>query len=224
MEKSNMKIGFIGLGVMGAPMARNLAAAGHQIITTLNQSPLPDDLEAQVLDNPAAVATESEVVITMLPDTPDVEAVLLGDTGVLAGISSATLMIDMSSISPIATATFAQAFNDKGVDYIDAPVSGGDVGAKAGSLTIMAGGPKAAFERAQPLFEIMGPNITLIGENNGAGQTCKIANQIIVALNIEAVSEALVFASKAGCDPATIRKALMGGFASSKILEVHGER
>lgn len=219
-----MKIGFIGLGVMGAPMAKNLIAAGHEIITTLNRSPLPDGLDAQVVKSPTAVAAESEVVITMLPDTPDVEAVLLGEMGVLAGISSGALMIDMSSISPIATATFAEAFNNKGVEYIDAPVSGGDVGAKAGNLTIMAGGPKAAFERAQPLLEIMGQNITLIGENNGAGQTCKIANQIIVALNIEAVSEALVFASKAGCDPAVVRKALMGGFASSKILEVHGER
>lgn len=219
-----MKIGFIGLGVMGAPMAKNLIGAGHQIITTLNRSPLPDGLDAQVHDSPAAVAAEAEVMITMLPDTPDVEAVLLGASGVLDGVSSGALMIDMSSISPIATATFAEAFNKKGIEYIDAPVSGGDVGAEAGSLTIMVGGPKTAFERAKPLLEIMGRNITLIGENNGAGQTCKIANQIIVALNIEAVSEALVFASKAGCDPAVVRQALMGGFASSKVLEVHGER
>lgn len=219
-----MKIGFIGLGVMGAPMARNLIAAGHQIITTLHHSPLPDGLEAQVCDNPAAVAAVAEAVITILPDTPDVETVLMGDDGVLAGLSDGALLIDMSSISPIATEGFAEAFKAKGVDYVDAPVSGGEGGAKAGNLTIMAGGRRSAFDRARPLLESMGENITLVGGNNGAGQTCKIANQIIVALNIEAVSEALVFAAKAGCDPAVVRKALMGGLASSRILEVHGER
>ncbi|RKF16607.1 2-hydroxy-3-oxopropionate reductase [Roseovarius spongiae] len=219
-----MRIGFIGLGVMGAPMARNLQDSGHQIITTLNRSPLPEGIEAEVLDTPAEVAAKAEVVITILPDTPDVERVLMGENGVLAGMDSGKLMIDMSSISPIETAQMAQAFADKGVDWVDAPVSGGEVGAKNATLTIMCGGAQAAFERAKPLFETMGKNITLVGENAGAGQTCKIANQIIVALNIEAVSEALVFASKAGCDPAKVRDALMGGFASSKILEVHGER
>ncbi|QCO56439.1 2-hydroxy-3-oxopropionate reductase [Pseudorhodobacter turbinis] len=219
-----MIIGFIGLGVMGAPMAAKLVEASHQIITTLNRSPLPTGLNAKVLDTARAVAEASEVVITILPDTPDVERVLMGTDGVLEGISAGKLVIDMSSISPIETKAMAKAFKDKGVDYVDAPVSGGEVGAKAATLTIMAGGSQAAFERAKGLFELMGKNITLVGEENGAGQTCKIANQIIVALNIEAVAEALVFASKAGCDPAKVRDALMGGFASSKILEVHGER
>ncbi|PZN46402.1 MAG: 2-hydroxy-3-oxopropionate reductase, partial [Proteobacteria bacterium] len=219
-----MKIGFIGLGVMGAPMARNLIAAGHQIITVLNRSPLPENLEAEVVESAAEVARRSEIVITMLPDTPDVERVLLGANGVLEGVSSGALVIDMSSISPIATRNFAARFREKGAGYLDAPVSGGEVGAKAASLTIMVGGPQAEFDRALPIFQKLGKNITLIDEQNGAGQICKIANQIIVALNIEAVAEALVFASKAGCDPAKVRAALMGGFASSRVLEVHGER
>ena len=219
-----MKIGFIGLGVMGAPMAGQLVNAGHKIVTSLNRSPLAAGLSAEVVDSPAEVARQTDCVITMLPDTPDVERVLMGESGVIAGVSNGALVIDMSSISPIATERLATAFKEKGCDYVDAPVSGGEVGAKAASLTIMAGGSQAAFSRACPLFEIMGKNITLVGEKNGAGQTCKIANQIIVALNIEAVSEALVFASKAGCDPAKVREALMGGFATSKILEVHGIR
>lgn len=219
-----MKIGFIGLGVMGAPMARHLADAGHEIVTVLNRSPLPQDLKAMIVASPADVARSCEIVITMLPDTPDVERVLLGQNGVLEGISAGKLIIDMSSISPIATAEFATRIRETGAGYLDAPVSGGEVGAKAASLTIMVGGPAAEFERALPLFQKLGKNITLIGDQNGAGQTCKIANQIIVALNIEAVAEALVFASKAGCDPAKVRAALMGGFASSRVLEVHGER
>lgn len=219
-----MKIGFIGLGVMGAPMARNIAAAGHDVITTLNRSPLPDSLSATLVETAAEVAASAEIIITILPDTPDVDALMRGDNGILAGISAGKLVIDMSSISPIVTKDIAADFAQKGAHYIDAPVSGGEVGAKSASLTIMCGGSQSAFDRALPLFEIMGKNITLIGTENGAGQTCKIANQIIVALNIEAVSEALVFASKAGCDPAKVRDALMGGFASSKILEVHAER
>nr|WP_241188215.1 2-hydroxy-3-oxopropionate reductase [Pseudohalocynthiibacter aestuariivivens] len=222
-----MNIGFIGLGVMGAPMAGHLAAAGHQLISCVNRSPVPEGLAEQgiqVVDTPADVARLSEVVIVMVPDTPDVERVVRGKAGLLDGLRADTLVIDMSSISPIITAELAQAVEAKGALYLDAPVSGGEVGAKAQSLTIMVGGPQDAFDRALPLFEIMGKNITHIGTHNGAGQTCKIANQIIVALNIEAVSEALVFASRAGCDPAVVRQALMGGFASSKILEVHGER
>jgi 2-hydroxy-3-oxopropionate reductase len=219
-----MKIGFIGLGVMGAPMARNLAAAGHEIVTTLNRSPLPPALDAMVVSSPAEVARAVDIVITMLPDTPDVERVLFGEDGVLEGVTKGALVIDMSSISPIATQRFAHGFSEKGVDYLDAPVSGGEVGAKAASLTIMVGGPQAAFDRALPVLQKLGKNITLIGETNGAGQTCKVANQIIVALNIEAVAEALVFASKAGCDPAKVREALMGGFAASRVLDVHGER
>lgn len=218
-----MKIGFIGLGVMGAPMARHLAGAGHEIATTLNRSPLPQGLTAKVLSSPTEVAEVSEVVILMLPDTPDVERVLTAEAGVLAGLKPGTLVIDMSTISPIATRRFAEAVAEKGGSYLDAPVSGGQVGAENASLTIMVGGAETDHDRALPLFQIMGKNITLVGAT-GAGQICKLANQIIVALNIEAVSEALVFASKAGCDPARVRQALMGGFAASRVLEVHGER
>jgi len=149
---------------------------------------------------------------------------LFGAGGVAAGLKPGSLVIDMSSISPIATKDFAARIESAGSAYLDAPVSGGEVGAKAATLTIMVGGPEAAFARAKPLFEAMGKNITHVGESNGAGQTCKVANQIIVALNIEAVAEALVFAAKAGADPARVRAALMGGFASSRILEVHAER
>ncbi|MDL2409923.1 2-hydroxy-3-oxopropionate reductase [Rhizobium calliandrae] len=222
-----MRIGFIGLGVMGSPMAAHLAAAGHNVITSLNRSPLPTELSKagmQVLSTPAEVARAAEVIITMLPNTPDVDRVLFGTNGVSEGLSAGKLVIDMSSISPTATEGFAAKISAAGCDYIDAPVSGGEVGAKAASLTIMVGGKSAAFERAKPLFELMGKNITLVGEKSGSGQICKIANQMIVAMNIEAVAEALVFASKAGCDPAKVRAALMGGFASSRILEVHGER
>jgi len=222
-----MNIGFIGLGVMGAPMAEQLASAGHTIYTCLNKSTLPQNLQdkaVEVVDTPAKVAEACETIITMVPDTPDVERVIAGTDGLLEAINDKSLVIDMSSISPVATKALAEQVNAKGGLYVDAPVSGGEVGAKAATLTIMVGGPKAAFDRAKPLFDVMGKNITLIGEHNGAGQTCKVANQIIVALNIEAVSEALLFASKAGCDPAIVREALMGGFASSKILEVHGER
>jgi 2-hydroxy-3-oxopropionate reductase len=219
-----MRIGFIGLGVMGAPMARHLAAAGYRLTSVLNRSPQPQDLAVKIAGSPAEVARGSDVVITMLPDTPDVERVLLGHEGVLKGMAPGSLLIDMSSISPIATERFARAFRVAGAGYLDAPVSGGEVGAKAATLSIMVGGPQAEFDRALPLFQKLGKNISLVGERNGAGQTCKIANQIIVALNIEAVAEALVFASKAGCDPEKVRTALMGGFASSRVLEVHGAR
>ena len=219
-----MKIGFIGLGVMGAPMAQHLVAAGHEVATCLNRSPLPQGLAATVLKGPKDVAEASEVVILMLPDTPDVARVLEGDSGIITGLRPGTLVIDMSTISPIETARFAEAVRAAGGSYLDAPVSGGQVGARAASLTIMVGGSEADFARALPLLQAMGKNITHVGDANGAGQTCKLANQIIVALNIEAVAEALVFASKAGCDPAKVRQALMGGFAASRILEVHGER
>jgi len=170
-----------------------------------------------------AVAEASDIIILMLPDTPDVEAVLFGENGVAAGLSAGKLVIDMSSISPVATKEFARRIEALDCDYVDAPVSGGEVGAKAASLTIMIGGKEAAFERARPLFEKMGKNITLVG-GVGDGQTAKVANQIIVGLTIEAVSEALLFAKRAGADPAKVRAALMGGFAASRILEVHGER
>ena len=219
-------IGFIGLGIMGRPMAGHLIDGGHTLVTLQHRSPVPAELVEKgttVCSTAKDVAAQSDIVITMVPDTPQVAEVLFGETGVAEGLSAGTLVIDMSSISPIETKDFAARINALGCDYLDAPVSGGEVGAKAGTLTIMVGGPEAAFERARPLFELMGKNITLVG-GNGAGQTCKVANQIIVALNIEAVGEALVFASKAGADPAKVRQALMGGFASSKILEIHGQR
>ena len=163
------------------------------------------------------------MIFLMLPDTPDVEKVLFGAGGVAEGLAKGKTVVDMSSIAPLATKDYAKRVNELGCDYLDAPVSGGEVGAKGASLTIMVGGPESAFNRVKPFFELMGKNITLVG-GNGDGQTCKVANQIIVALTIEAVGEALLFASKAGADPAKVRQALMGGFASSRILEVHGER
>ncbi|MDB5836141.1 MAG: 2-hydroxy-3-oxopropionate reductase [Caballeronia sp.] len=217
-------IGFIGLGIMGAHMARNLKKAGHALV--LNGAyPVPDDLRSlgEIVGSSTDVARASEVIVIMVPDTPDVANVLFAEDGVAQGLEKGQLVIDMSSISPIETQAFAKKINALGCDYLDAPVSGGEVGAREASLTIMVGGPEAAFERAKPLFDVMGKNITLIGDN-GAGQTCKVANQIIVALNIEAVAEALLFASKSGADPERVRRALMGGFAASRILEVHGER
>src|SRR3712207_1254972 len=220
-----MKIGFIGLGIMGKPMAGHLKAAGHEVLVPERRSLGAEQRAAfAVLPDAAAVAREAEVVILMVPDTPDVEAALFGAGGVAAGLAAGKLVIDMSSISPTATRDYAKRVNALGCDYLDAPVSGGEVGAKGASLTIMVGGPQAAFDRAMPLFQAMGKNITLVGTENGAGQTTKVANQIVVALTIEAVAEALVFASKAGADPAKVRQALMGGLATSRILELHGER
>ncbi len=217
-------IGFIGLGIMGAHMARNLLKGDHTLIVNGKHS-VPEDLRSQatVAANSAAVAQAADIVIAMVPDTPDVAEVLFGEDGVAQGLAAGKLFIDMSSISPIETQDFAKRVEALGADYLDAPVSGGEVGARDATLTIMVGGKEAAFERAKPLFALMGKNITHVGES-GAGQTCKVANQIIVALTIEAVGEALLFASKAGADPARVRQALMGGFASSRILEVHGER
>ncbi|WP_265734826.1 2-hydroxy-3-oxopropionate reductase [Pseudazoarcus pumilus] len=225
MEIDMAKIGFIGLGIMGAPMAGHLQAGGHELFVHDVKEP-PADLVsggAKACASGAEVAKNADVIITMVPDTPHVEAVLFGENGVAAGLSKGKIVVDMSSISPIATKQFAKRINELGCEYVDAPVSGGEVGAKAASLTIMVGGSEATFEKVKPLFDLMGKNITLVG-GNGDGQTTKVANQIIVALNIQAVSEALLFASKAGADPAKVRQALMGGFASSKILEVHGER
>jgi len=219
-----MKIGFIGLGIMGTPMCGHLIAAGHELFIHTRSAP-PADIAAKAkrCTNAAEVAKAAEVVILMLPDTPDVESVLFGKGGVAEGLSKSKTVVDMSSISPMETKAFAKKIEALGCDYVDAPVSGGEVGAKAASLTIMCGGTEAAFERVKPLFEKMGKNITLVG-GVGDGQTTKVANQIIVALNIAAVGEALLFASKAGADPAKVRQALMGGFAASRILEVHGER
>ena len=220
-----LKIGFVGLGIMGTPMAGHLIAAGHQLfVFTLGKMPetIAGSRATQCV-TARGVAERADIVFLMVPDTPDVEAALFGETGIASGLTKGKVVVDMSSISPLATKTFAQKINALGCDYLDAPVSGGEVGAKNATLSIMVGGPEAVFERVRPLFELMGKNITLVG-GNGDGQTAKVANQIIVALTIEAVGEALLFASRAGADPARVRQALMGGFASSKILEVHGER
>lgn len=218
-------LGFIGLGIMGRPMAGHLLAAGHRLAVH-DVNPVPGNLlEAGAVACKSAkdVAEQSDIVFIMVPDTPHVKAVLFDAGGVAEGLSPGKIVVDMSSIAPLATKDFAKAINERGVDYLDAPVSGGEVGAKAASLTIMVGGPERAFERVKPLFDKLGKNVTRVG-GNGDGQTTKVANQIIVALTIEAVGEALLFASKAGADPALVRQALMGGFASSRILEVHGER
>jgi len=220
-----MEIGFIGLGIMGRPMAANLLRGGD-VLHLHSRSGVPEDLVAaggRPCASPREVASRAEVIFTMLPDTPDVAAVLFGAGGVAEGLGPGKLVVDMSSISPIETKAFAARVNSLSCEYLDAPVSGGEEGAKKATLTIMAGGSAAAFARAKPLFERLGKNITLVG-GNGDGQTCKVANQIIVALTIEAVAEALVFASRAGADPARVRQALLGGFASSRVLEVHGER
>jgi 2-hydroxy-3-oxopropionate reductase len=220
-----MNIGFIGLGIMGHPMALNLINGGHTLFLH-SRSGVPQpllDAGGVGCSDACEVASRAEVTITMVPDTPDVERVLFGARGVAEGLSPRKLVVDMSSVSPIETRRFAGQINALGCDYLDAPVSGGQVGAKSATLTIMVGGPEAAFERVRPVFALLGKNITRIGAN-GAGQTCKVANQIIVALNIEAVAEALLFAAKAGADPAKVREALMGGFAGSRVLEVHGER
>ena len=217
-------VGFVGLGIMGAPMAGHLQAGGHQLFVLTRGK--PEGLVAggaKVCANGKEIAQRADIIVTMVPDTPDVEKVLFATNGVAEGLSAGKIVVDMSSISPVETKEFAKRINALGCEYIDAPVSGGEVGAKAASLTIMAGGTDAAFAKVKPLFELMGKNITLVG-GNGDGQTCKVANQIIVALNIEAVGEALLFASKMGADPGKVRQALMGGFASSRILEVHGDR
>ena len=219
------KIGFVGLGIMGSPMAGQLIKGGHELYLQ-SHSAVPKDLVAAggiACTNGKEVAQKADIVIVMVPDTPHVQSALFDANGIAEGLSKGKTVIDMSSISPIATKGFARKINALGCDYLDAPVSGGEVGAKNATLSIMVGGPEAAFARVKPLFELMGKNITLVG-GNGDGQTAKVANQIIVALNIEAVAEALLFAAKAGADPARVRQALMGGFASSKILEVHGER
>ena len=219
------KVGFIGLGIMGLPMAGHLQAGGHQLFVN-DIRPAPAALTAggaKVCASGKAVAEAAEIIIVMVPDTPDVETVLFGKNGVAEGLSSGKIVVDMSSISPVETKEFAKRVNALGCEYLDAPVSGGEVGAKAASLTIMVGGGQKTFDAIKPLFDLMGKNITLVG-GNGDGQTCKVANQIIVALTIEAVGEALLLAAKAGADPAKVRQALMGGFASSRILEVHGER
>ncbi len=218
-------VGFVGLGIMGTPMAGHLVKAGHAL-HLYSVTPIPQalvDAGGKPCANGKEVAQKSDIVITMVPDTPHVEDALFSANGIAQGLSKGKIVVDMSSISPIATKGFAKRINELGCEYLDAPVSGGEVGAKAASLTIMVGGSEAAFAKVRPLFDLMGKNVTLVG-GNGDGQTTKVASQIIVALTIEAVGEALLLAAKAGADPAKVRQALMGGFASSRILEVHGER
>jgi 2-hydroxy-3-oxopropionate reductase len=219
------KVGFVGLGIMGRPMAGHLRAAGYELYVH-DHKPAPQALIAQGAIQCASgrvVAERADVIITMVPDTPNVAAALFDADGIAAGLSPGKIVMDMSSISPVETKAFATRIEALGCQYLDAPVSGGEVGARAASLTIMVGGPESAFGKVKPLLELMGKNITRVG-GNGDGQTCKVANQIIVALSIEAVGEALLFASKMGADPGKVRQALMGGFASSRVLEVHGER
>ena len=222
---NQQKLGFIGLGIMGAPMALHLVNSGHQVFINTRSKVQVDLANSKAIQckTPKEVAENADIIFTMVPDTPDVEKVLFGENGVASGLVKGKIVVDMSSISPIATKEFAKKINALGCDYLDAPVSGGEVGAKNATLSIMVGGNEGVFNKVKPVFELMGKNINLVG-GNGDGQTAKVANQIIVALNIEAVAEALLFASKAGADPAKVRQALMGGFAGSKILEVHGER
>ena len=228
MIKSGLKLGFIGLGIMGAPMAGHLLKAGHMLFVN-TRGTVPEALAgggATVCTTAQGVAERADIIFIMVPDTPDVQAVLFGEHGVAAGLKASgpgKVVVDCSSIDPIATRGFAEKIQALGCGYLDAPVSGGEVGAKAASLSIMVGGEEQAFERIRPLLALMGKNVTRVG-SAGDGQVCKVANQIIVALNIAAVGEALVFASRAGADPARVREALMGGFAASRILEVHGER
>jgi 2-hydroxy-3-oxopropionate reductase len=218
-------VGFIGLGIMGQPMALNLLKGGHRLALHSRSGVAQSLIDAggTACGSGAEVAKQSEAIIVMVPDTPDVERVLFGKGGVSEGLSSGKTVIDMSSISPLATREFAAKINQLGCRYLDAPVSGGEIGAKSGTLTIMVGGSQVDFEAMQPILALLGKTINLVGEC-GSGQTAKVANQIIVALNIEAVSEALIFASKLGVDPARVRQAIAGGFAGSRVLEVHGQR
>src|SRR5437773_6164022 len=216
-------VGFIGLGIMGSPMAGHLVKGGHRVFLHSRRGvpPALTDAGGIACANGGDVAQKADIVILMVPDTPDVEDVLFGEHGVAKGLSEGKIVVDMSSISPLATKVFAQKINALGCEYLDAPVSGGEVGAKGASLTIMVGGSESAFAAVKPLFELMGKNITLVG-GNGDGQTTKVANQIIVALTIEAVAEALLYAAKAGADPAKVRQPRLGGFARPRIPEVHG--
>lgn len=219
-------LGFIGLGIMGKPMAGHLVKAGHRVyVYDINSAPVQELVAKGAMGcrNSKEVAEKSEIIIIMVPDTPDVEQVLFGPAGVTEGLKKGSIVVDMSSISPIATKEFARKLADLGVEMLDAPVSGGQVGAENATLSIMVGGKVEIFERVKPIFELLGKNIVHIG-GHGDGQTCKVANQIVVALTIEAVSEALVFAAKAGADPKKVRQALLGGFAQSRILDLHGER
>jgi 2-hydroxy-3-oxopropionate reductase len=225
MTSKSLKIGFIGLGIMGTPMAGHLLKAGHQL-AVFTHGKMPEEIAAssatQCVDA-KDVAQRADIIITMVPDTPNVAEALFGETGVAKGLSPGKVVVDMSSISPVETKEFARKIEALGCDYLDAPVSGGDVGAKNATLSIMVGGKAEVFERVKPVFELMGKNITLVG-GSGDGQTCKVANQIVVALTINAVAEGLLFAARAGADPAKVRSALLGGLATSRILDILGDR
>jgi 2-hydroxy-3-oxopropionate reductase len=225
MTTNTPKIGFIGLGIMGTPMAGHLVRGGYPLFVHTRGKVPPEIAEsgATVCPNARSVAERAEIVITMVPDTPDVAAVLFGEHGVAEGLTPGKVVVDMSSISPVETKAFAQRIEALGCDYLDAPVSGGDVGARNATLSIMVGGKPEVFERVKPVFERMGKNVTLVG-GSGDGQTCKVANQIVVALTINAVAEGLLFAARAGADPAKVRQALMGGLATSRILDILGDR
>ncbi len=221
------KVGFIGLGIMGGPMAKNLMEAGHELVLYTRTRQKAEDLagsgEAEVAGSPREVAEKSTTIITMLPDSPQVREIVAGEDGILEGINEGSLIIDMSTISPVVTKELAAAAREKGASMLDAPVSGGDVGAQQGTLSIMVGGEEADFERARPIFEAVGKTITHVGEV-GSGQVVKAANQVVVALTIEAVSEALVLGSKAGVAPAKILDVLSGGLAGNKVMEVKREK
>ena len=222
---SSQNIGFIGLGVMGTPMAGHLIKAGHKLAVNTHGA-VPDEVAkagARVCASGREVAQASDIIIIMVPDTPDVGKVLFSEGGVAEGLSKGKVVVDMSSISPVETKEYASKIEALGCDYLDAPVSGGDVGARNATLSIMCGGKQAVFDRVKPVFESLGKNITLVG-GTGDGQTCKVANQIVVALTINAVAEGLLFAARAGADPAKVRQALLGGLATSRILEILGER
>lgn len=219
------KIGFIGLGIMGKPMAKHLIKAGYSLLI-LSRSSSASELKTEgalTFESPQALAAQADVVITMLPDSPEVEAIVFGKDGLLAGMKRGALYVDMSTISPATSITIYDTFQQKGVEALDAPVSGGQTGAEAATLSIMVGGNEIAFQRALPIFEKMGKNIVNIGKP-GAGQTTKACNQIVVGLTIQAVAEALTLAKKSGVDVAKVRAALLGGFAQSKILDLHGQR
>src|SRR5215216_3377336 len=220
------KVGFIGLGIMGKPMAKNLMEAGYELVLynrTLEKAEELSEDGAEVAANPREVAENSEIIVTMLPDSPDVRNVVAGKDGVLEGIEEGALLVDMSTISPVVTEELAEAVKKKGAGMLDAPVSGGDVGAIEGTLSIMVGGEEEDFERAKPLFEVMGKTVTHVGPS-GTGQVVKAANQIVVALTIEAVSEALVLGSAGGVSPEKILDVLSGGLAGNKVMEVKREK
>lgn len=218
-------LGFIGLGIMGKPMATRLIQAGYSV-NLFSRSGVPQDLQALggiACPTIAELTNKSDIILIMVPDTPNVEAVLFGPAAVVSTLKPDQIVVDFSSISPVATRGFAESVEAVSAFYLDAPVSGGEVGAQQGTLSIMVGGQEAVFERVTPMLDVLGRNICHIGPN-GTGQIAKIANQIIVALNIEAAAEALVFASKAGADPEKVRTALLGGFATSRVLELHAKR